>query len=481
MVADGPARRPEELSRAISLADECARTLAPIDIEPGTADALGAPDLTSAAAAYATARTTSAHHRAQRADRLADGVARALDLPTDADQRSATAAHALTPPAPTAAAAGAITGGGRRHHRRARSGAQELPGTDGPTMSAIEALTAVLTAELPGSPGGVRALADSWRRSARAVKEAADLADAARAATTTWTGRSAEAFTTTARTLTRALDTDVNTLADGARALDLYAQTPDAAAIAAENLRRRAAHALTTAHTDPTAATATATEITTAWNTLRTTITTAATRTAALLTTTNTDTNDTADTTGDTANPRTSSGKKTDGPPTTDEKTPLSDDDIKRIARQADGSGGWGSPRQGTLNDCYLLSALQGYSRSADGSQNLRDRVNWDPDKKALVVTPYDKGEPVNVDVTDYYTNGAKDPFGKPTIMSIYERAYGIHYGDKNLDDGGTGAEAMEAISGEETHSVHTFGFTWGFTPWQQHQYTEDEWNDIKK
>lgn len=101
---------PEELSRAISLADECARTLALIDIEPGTADALGAPDLTSAAAAYATARTTSAHHRAQRADRLADGVARALDLLTDADQRSATAAHALTPPAPTAAAAGAITG-----------------------------------------------------------------------------------------------------------------------------------------------------------------------------------------------------------------------------------------------------------------------------------------------------------------------------------------------------------------------------------
>ena len=213
---------PEELSRAISLADECARTLAPIDIEPGTADALGAPDLTSAAAAYATARTTSAHHRAQRADRLADG----------------------------------------------------------------------------------------------------------------------------------------------ARAPDLYAQTLDAAAIAAENLRRRAAHALTTAHTahtDPAAATATATEITTAWNTLRTTITTAATRTAALLTT-NTDTDNAADTTGDTANPRTSSGKKTDGPPATDEKTPLSDDDIKRIARQADGSGGWGSPRQGTLNDCYLLSALQGYS-----------------------------------------------------------------------------------------------------------------------
>lgn len=87
----------------------------------------------------------------------------------------------------------------------------------------------------------------------------------------------------------------------------------------------------------------------------------------------------------------------------------------------------------------------------------------------------------MNVDVTDYYTNGAKDPFGKPTIMSIYERAYGIHYGDKNLDGGGTGAEAMEAISGEETHSVHTFGFTWGFIPWQQHQYTEDEWNDIKK
>lgn len=164
---------PEELSRAISLADECARTLAPIDIEPGTADALGAPDLTSATAAYATARTTSAHHRAQRADRLADG----------------------------------------------------------------------------------------------------------------------------------------------ARALDLYAQTLDAATATAENLRRRAAHALTTAHTDPTAATATATEITTAWNTLRTTITTAATRTAALLTTTtNTNTNDTADTTGDTANPRTSSDKKTDGP-----------------------------------------------------------------------------------------------------------------------------------------------------------------------
>lgn len=331
-------------------------------------------------------------------------------------------------------------------------------------MSAIEALTAVLTAELPGSPGGVRALADSWRHSARA-------------ATTTWTGRSAEAFTTTARTLTRALDTDVETLGAGARALDLYAQTLDAATATAENLRRRAAVALTTAHADPTAAAATATEITTAWNTLRTTITTAATRTAALLTTTNT--NDTADTAG----PQAGSGKKDKEPPATDEKTPLSNSDINRpggLKDQADGEADWDpDANQGKIGDCYLLATLQAYSQTEEGRQYLRNHVTWDEDRQAFTVTFPDSDEPVYV--SDYYTNGAKDSAGKPTIMSIYERAYGIHYGDKTLNNGGDPRAAMENITSEDTRSVNAFGFKWGFIPQQQHQYTDDEWDDIQR
>lgn len=327
---------PEELSRAISLADECARTLAPIDIEPGTADALGPPDLTSAAAAYATART-----------------------------------------------------------------------------------------------------------------------------------------------LTRALDTDVDTLGTGARALDLYAQALDAATATAENLRRRAAHALTTAHTDPTAAaaTATATEITTAWNTLRTTITTAATRTAALLTTTNT--NDTAGTAG----PQAGSGKKDKEPPATDEKTPLSNSDINRpggLKDQADGEADWDpDANQGKIGDCYLLATLQAYSQTEEGRQYLRNHVTWDEDRQAFTVTFPDSDEPVYV--SDYYTNGAKDSAGKPTIMSIYERAYGIHYGDKTLNNGGDPRAAMENITSEDTRSVNAFGFKWGFIPQQQHQYTDDEWDDIQR
>ncbi len=346
-------------------------------------------------------------------------------------------------------------------------------------MSAIEALTAVLTAELPGSPGGVRALADSWRHSARAIKEAADLADAARAATTTWTGRSAEAFTTTARTLTRALDTDVDTLGTGARALDLYAETLDAATAAAENLRRRAAVALTTAHADPTAAAATATEITTAWNTLRTTITTAATRTAALLTTTNTDTDDA----GDTADPQAGNGKKDKEPPATDKKTPLSNSDINRfggLKDQADGEADWDpDANQSSLSNCYLLATLQAYSQTEEGRQYLRNHVTWDEDRQAFAVTFPDSDEPVYV--SDYYTNGAKDSAAKPTIMTIYERAYGIHYGDKEFNKGGDPRDAMENITSEDTRSVNAFGFKWGFIPQQQHQYTDDEWDDIQR
>ena len=113
----------------------------------------------------------------------------------------------------------------------------------------------------------------------------------------------------------------------------------------------------------------------------------------------------------------------------------FSEEDKKRLREQADGKGDWDpDANQTSMPDCFMLVTLQGYSATEKGQQFLRDHVKWDDGKGCFTVTLYDdKGNEVHVDVYDYYANGAKDEAGRPTLMSIYERAYGKQFGDDDL------------------------------------------------
>ena len=86
-----------------------------------------------------------------------------------------------------------------------------------------EALAGAAVGEVPGSPGGVRALADSWRSAARTVTWGADLADSARATVSSCRGMSADACREAARGLTRDLEGALDCLLDGAGVLEDYA------------------------------------------------------------------------------------------------------------------------------------------------------------------------------------------------------------------------------------------------------------------
>lgn len=68
-----------------------------------------------------------------------------------------------------------------------------------------EALAGPVIGEVPGSPGGVRALADSWRSAARTV---------------TW---SADACREASRSLVRDLESTSSRLLAGANVLEVYA------------------------------------------------------------------------------------------------------------------------------------------------------------------------------------------------------------------------------------------------------------------
>ena len=107
------------------------------------------------------------------------------------------------------------------------------------------------------------------------------------------------------------------------------------------------------------------------------------------------------------------------------------------------------------------------------------------PDGKTQVTVAYEDGKPVYVDVDDYYSDGTKDKQGRPTLMSIYERAYGKHFGFQDLTDGGWPEDAaMEVSTGTDAHHVDTWGSEpgwFGLTyPIEDHKYDQSEWNTVK-
>ena len=339
----------------------------------------------------------------------------------------------------------------------------------------LPGLAAVIATRVPGSPGGVRSLAASWRRSGDRIGEGASLMSSAASSAPSWQGASAQAFSAAASSLSGELSGRAGDLGRGAGVMDAYAGVLERAHGMAAELQAQAARLLVTSIASPATAPAcqvAATVITTTFNTLLSTIDLAATTTATSL--------------AATASTGPRSGKNSE-PPADKGSTPqLSEADKRRLRDQADGKGDWDpDANQRGIGDCYLLATLQGYSRTEDGQQFLRDQVRWDEKKNCFVVTLYDNGKPVYVDVDDYYSDGTKDDRGRPTLMSIYERAYGKHFGFEDLADGGWPEEdAMEVSTGTDAHHVDTWGSEpgwFGLTyPIEDHKYDQGEWNTVK-
>ena len=309
-----------------------------------------------------------------------------------------------------------------------------------------------------------------------------------------WQGASAQAFAAAASSLAGELSGTAGELGRGAGVLDAYAGVLERAHGMAAELQAQAARLLVTSIASPATAPAcqaAATVITTAFNALLSTVDLAATSTAASLSP-GADNSSRSGKSGGTA--------KAESPEEVGKRlqqyvrqvmlsifglSPLSEEDIARLRDQADGNGDWDvDANQRGIGDCYLLATLQGYSRTEEGQQKLRDQVRWDEGKGCFVVTLYDNGKPVDVDVDDYYSDGTKDTQRRPTLMSIYERAYGKHFGFSDLDDGGNPEkDGMEVVSNADAHHVDT----WGARGWlgiplptEDHKYDDREWKDIK-
>jgi hypothetical protein len=92
---------------------------------------------------------------------------------------------------------------------------------------------------------------------------------------------------------------------------------------------------------------------------------------------------------------------------TVDGKRRLTTEDVNRIKAQDEGGGAdWRTVDQQAIGDCLPLATLQAYSQSEDGRQLLRDNIRLNDARDGFIVTLYDNGQPVDVNVTDYYTNG---------------------------------------------------------------------------
>ena len=288
-----------------------------------------------------------------------------------------------------------------------------------------------------------------------------------------WQGVSAQAFSAAASLLSGELSGRAGELGRGAGVMDAYAGVLERAHGMAAELQAQAARLLVTSIASPATAPAcqvAATVVTTTFNTLLSTIDLAAATAAASLGTTAS------------ANSRNGNGEPSKGKGDTPS---FSEEDKKRLREQADGKGDWDpDANQGIFGDCYLLATLQGYSRTEEGQQKLRDQVRWDEGKGCFVVTLDDNGRPVDVDVDDYYSEGTKDNRGRPTLMSIYERAYGKHFGFQDLADGGRAVDTIPQITHSKSYSVDTWGsepgwFGWTF-PKEDHKYDQSEWRNIK-
>ncbi|SDN32659.1 C2 family cysteine protease [Actinomyces ruminicola] len=355
----------------------------------------------------------------------------------------------------------------------------------------LDAVAGGVVGEIPGSPGGVLAVADSWRAGARVLDEAASGVVSSRIAVPSWQGVSAEAFCSSSRGLDAGLDASIMSLLDGARHLEAYAQVLADAKEALERLRSLVSAALLEA------VDAAAPEVLVAGVRyaaagaavgIRARVSIAAMQTAAALNAigVGAGSGTGAGGVGAHGGGGVGAGKgKDDG---TGDKTAFSDEDIRRLRRQADGSADWDPVDQADIGDCYFLATLDAYSLSEDGEQFLRDHVRWSEEDQAFIVTLYNFfGFPVEVKVTDYYTNGNQgDDLGGgrrgPNLMSVYERAYGQYLGDHNLPYGMPG-NAMRAISGQYGPPVVDTRGTSGLlgAVREDHKYTDEEWAQIEQ
>lgn len=350
-----------------------------------------------------------------------------------------------------------------------------------------EALISPVIGEIPGSPGGVRVLAESWRSVARTVNWSADLASGARSAVSSSQGQCADACRKATRSLVRDLEGTADRLLAGAGVLEAYADILGRAQADLEGLHARATSVMMGAMGNPVAvpgALEALAGIAREAASIRAEAALAAGRTATELmgigSGTESETASQAD--------QQAAGGKDPNPDSTNEKKPLSEWDIERIKKQADGGADWGPVDQFSIGDCYLLATLQAYSQTESGRQHLRDHVTWDEEKQAFMVTLYDNGKKVAIPVTDYYAQGHRenqDPqgsHGNPSIFSIYERAYGQHFDDRDLRDGGRSGQAMKTISDQKAEHLDTrggsgwFGWPW----WDDDQYTDAEWSQIE-
>ncbi|MBD5784999.1 hypothetical protein IF650_02280 [Cellulosimicrobium terreum] len=107
---------------------------------------------------------------------------------------------------------------------------------------------------------------------------------------------------------------------------------------------------------------------------------------------------------------------------------------------------------QQTLGDCWLLAALGAVA--SDDPQWIRDHMQLNPDG-TWTVTMYKDGEPVEITVEpEVASQGAMDPNGDPSWVSIYEKAAAEYWGGEYEDlDGGYSSDAFEAITGAEASS----------------------------
>lgn len=357
----------------------------------------------------------------------------------------------------------------------------------------LDAVAGAVVGEIPGSPGGVLAVADSWRTGARVLDEAASGVVSSRIAVPSWQGASAEAFRSSSQALEADLDASITSLLDGASRLEAYAQVLAEAKEALERLRALVSAALMDAVDSAAPAVLVAGVRYAAAGAavgIRVRVSIAAMHTAAALNTIDVgggaESGSGAGGGGWYGDGAAGAGKGKDGG--TGSTTAFSDEDIRRLRRQADGSADWDPVDQGNIADCYFLATLDAYSLSEDGEQFLRDHVRWSEEDQAFIVTLYNFfGFPVEVKVTDYYTLGNQgDDLGGgrrgPNLMSVYERAYGQYLGDHNLPYGRP-ADAMRAISGQYGPPVVDTRGTSGImgAVREDHKYTDEEWSQIEQ
>lgn len=117
---------------------------------------------------------------------------------------------------------------------------------------------------------------------------------------------------------------------------------------------------------------------------------------------------------------------------------------------------------QGNLSDCWFLAAAGAVAKQ--DPQWLRDHMVYNAADGTYTVTFYRDGEPVEITVeANVMSEGAGDPSGNASWISVYEKAAAVfmggEYSDIEYDDP---AKALEMLTGKDTDSEDTDPFL----PW---------------